>query len=175
MTFWLVLSKRGDGYEMGVTPGLKRFQAPTENIQTECALARPPLRDLGLSRMLVSAHAFALKSSSVLGQLLLRRFIYSDYGSACVVSKPTVTRKKYSELPTLHAHQDEGLLALPPNPKRAPSRSSIYSALLTRSHPVRLTSWDVYSWRINYALPAHTVELTVGAYHLGISSDALFT
>jgi hypothetical protein len=51
----------------------------------------------------------------------------------------------------------------------------IYSALLTWSHPVRLTSWDVYSWRINYALPAHTVELTVGAYHLGISSETLFT
>ena len=47
MTFWLVLSKRGDGYEMGVTPGLKRFQAPTENIQTECALARPPYATLG--------------------------------------------------------------------------------------------------------------------------------
>jgi hypothetical protein len=157
---------------------LKRFQAPTENIQTKCACLPSPLRDLGLSRMLISAHAFALKSRSVFGQLLLRRFIYSDYASACAVSKPTVTKKKYSELPMLHApcdHQDEVLSALPPTPKCAPSRSSIYSALLTWSHPVRLTSWDVYSWRINYALPAHTVELTVGAYHLGISSETLFT
>ncbi|KAI9462307.1 muts domain V-domain-containing protein [Lactarius psammicola] len=48
--------------------------------------------------MLVSAHAFALKYRSVYGQLLVRRFNYASTGA---VSKPTVTRKKYSELPSL--------------------------------------------------------------------------
>lgn len=48
--------------------------------------------------MLISAHAFALKYRSVPGQLLFRRSNYTPTGA---VSKPIVTRKKYSELPTL--------------------------------------------------------------------------
>ncbi len=61
--------------------------------------------------MLVSAHAhaFALKYRVV----LLTRFISSSHAATGSLSKPVVTRKKYSELPALPSFSSQDVISAP--------------------------------------------------------------